>query len=96
MASCGLAADEKEILMAKVIVYSADYCSYCKHACALLDRKKITYTIIDVEKTPGAREEMEALTGRRTIPQIFIDGIHVGGYTDLVEWDKMGKLNKQF
>ena len=80
--------------MAVVVVYSADYCSYCKHACALLERKNIPYTLIDVEETPDKREEMERLSGQRTIPQIFINGAHVGGYTDLVEWNKAGKLDR--
>lgn len=79
--------------MAEVIIYSADYCGYCKHACALLDRKHVAYTIIDVEKMPEKRMEMEALTHRRTIPQIFIDSVHVGGYTELVEWNNAGKLD---
>jgi len=77
----------------RVIVYSTEYCGYCLRAKQLLDRKKIPYTEIDVTHDTALREKMEAESGRRTVPQIFIDGKHIGGCDDLFELDKNGGLD---
>jgi glutaredoxin 3 len=79
--------------MAEVIIYSTEYCGYCQRAKQLLDRKKIPYTEIDVTNDTALREKMEKESGRRTVPQLFIDGKHIGGCDDLYALDKTGELD---
>jgi glutaredoxin 3 len=70
--------------MARVIVYTASMCPFCVRAKRLLYERGISYDEINVEDDPGLREEMVGRAGgRRTVPQIFIDGTHVGGYAEL-------------
>ncbi len=81
--------------MVKVEMYSTEVCPYCVRAEALLKRKGIT-TIekIRVDLDPSKRTEMEArVPGARTVPQIFINGQHVGGCDDIHELDRQGKLD---
>ncbi len=78
----------------RVIVYSQPFCGYCSAAKRLLDAKGAPYTEIDVMMEAGKRDEMiERSGGRRTVPQIFIDGRHIGGFDDLNALDKAGKLD---
>lgn len=80
--------------MAKVEVYSTPFCGYCARAKALLDRKGVAYETIDLYEEPDRRDEMvERAGGRRTVPQIFIDGEHVGGSDDLYALDRAGQLD---
>lgn len=79
--------------MAEVIIYSTTHCGFCQRAKQLLERKKIPYTEIDVTNDTALREKMEADSGRRTVPQIFIDGKHIGGCDDLYALDKDGGLD---
>lgn len=79
--------------MAKVVIYTTSYCGFCLRAKQLLDRKKIPYTEIDVTNDTALRQKMEADSGRRTVPQIFIDGKHIGGCDDLFDFDKNGGLD---
>ena len=72
--------------MKNITVYSKDYCPYCKSAKALLESKGLTYTEIDVGHRPEKLGEMISRSQRRTVPQIFIDGEHIGGSTDLVSY----------
>jgi glutaredoxin 3 len=79
----------------RVIVYSQPFCGYCSAAKRLLKQKGATFTEIDVMVDPGGRTEMlERSGGRSTVPQIFIDGRHVGGYDDLSALDKAGELDR--
>jgi glutaredoxin 3 len=78
--------------MAKVTVYSTRVCPYCRMAEKLLDKKGATYEKVMVDEMPERREEMERLSGRKTVPQIFIDNTPVGGFTDLAELERTGKL----
>lgn len=81
--------------MADVQVYVTSYCPYCVRAKALLDRKKVPFTEINVEDDPGKRAWLvEATGGRRTVPQIFIDGKAVGGSDDLHDLERTGELDK--
>ena len=73
-----------------VTIYLTGWCPYCERAKALLDRKGVTYTAIDVD-TAG-RTEMIERSGRRTVPQIFIGDTHVGGCDDLMALDSEGGL----
>jgi len=75
--------------MAKIEIYSGPGCSYCEAAKHLLDQKGVSYVDYDIVANPEHREELlRRLPRSRAIPQIFINGEHVGGYDDLclVEW----------
>ena len=74
-------------------MYSSDWCPYCSRARRLLDAKGVAYEEIDVDVIPGARAEMEARSGRDTIPQIFIGATHVGGSDELLALDADGRLD---
>ncbi len=81
--------------MAKVEIYSTDYCPYCTRAKDLLTRKGAEYTEYDVTHDDEGRIKLvEKAGGRRTVPQIFIDGKHIGGFDDLSALDKEGKLDE--
>jgi glutaredoxin 3 len=80
--------------MGSVVLYVTGWCPYCLRAKALLERKGVEYTAIDVESAPGLREEMSKRAGgRRTVPQIFIGDRHVGGCDDLHALDAAGGLD---
>lgn len=72
--------------MNSIRVYSKGYCPYCKAAKRLLTSKGLTFEEIDVLESPERFEEMLKLSQRRTVPQIFFDDEHIGGYTDLVHY----------
>jgi glutaredoxin 3 len=74
-------------------MYASAFCPYCRSAQALLDSKGVEYTVLDVDHNPGLRQEMRARSRRNTVPQIFIDGLHVGGFDDLAALDRAGKLD---
>jgi glutaredoxin 3 len=80
--------------MAKVEIYTTPICPYCLRAKRLLSEKGVAFTEYDVSRDPAKRDEMLARAdGRYTVPQIFIDGVGVGGSDDLHELDDAGKLN---
>ena len=80
--------------MARVEVYSTLFCPYCARAKSLLEKKGVDYVTIDVMEDSTRREEMLKRTGgRRTVPQIFIDGEHIGGFDDMAALDRAGKLD---
>ncbi|MGH6974662.1 MAG: glutaredoxin 3 [Stellaceae bacterium] len=80
--------------MAKVELYTTMFCPYCARARNLLQKKGVSFTDIDVMVDDDKREEMIARAGgRRTVPQIFIDGRHVGGSDELIALDHEGKLD---
>ena len=77
----------------KVTMYSTGVCPYCVQAERLLTAKGVSaIDKIRVDLDPVRREEMMQKSGRRTVPQIWIGGTHVGGYDDLVALDRAGKL----
>lgn len=80
--------------MARVVIYTTNYCPYCSGAKALLRSKNVSFEEIDVTEDPERRAEMEKLSGRRTVPQIFIDGQPIGGYDDARRLDAEGKLDQ--
>jgi glutaredoxin 3 len=69
--------------MAKVTIYSSDFCPYCSRAKALLQARGADYEEIVVDGKPDVRARMTKLTGRTSVPQIFIGDTHVGGCDDL-------------
>jgi glutaredoxin 3 len=80
--------------MASVEIYTTPWCGYCRAAKALLQRKGVAFTEIDVEEDEAKREQMLARSnGRRTVPQIFIGATHVGGSDDLHALERAGKLD---
>lgn len=79
--------------MSNIVMYSADYCPYCRRARALLDSKGVSYTVLDVDREPRLWDEIARRTGRDTVPQIFIGDRHVGGCDDLFALERRGKLD---
>ena len=80
--------------MADVIIYATKFCPYCISAKKLLRRKGVKFTEIDVTFNPELRAEMTRKAGgRHTVPQIFINGQHVGGCDDLYALEEAGKLD---
>lgn len=81
--------------MAKVLMYCTAVCPYCVRAEQLLQRKGVQeIEKIRVDLQPELRAAMMEKTGRRTVPQIYIGGEHVGGYDDLAALDRAGGLDK--
>jgi glutaredoxin 3 len=79
--------------MAKITMYSTAVCPYCIRAERLLKSKGVTeIDKIRVDLDPSLREKMTTLTGRRTVPQIFIGDQHIGGFDDLAALDSAGGL----
>jgi glutaredoxin 3 len=80
--------------VAKIELYSSANCPYCVKAKALLQRKEVSYEEIDLTEDDAGRQQLVArANGMRTVPQIFIDGRHIGGCDDLYELDKRGELD---
>ena len=80
--------------MATVEIYTKASCGFCTRAKRMLDMKKIDYREIAIDRDGARREEMiQRANGRTTVPQIFIDGRHVGGCDDLMALEYDGKLD---
>ncbi|HEY1612769.1 MAG TPA: glutaredoxin 3 [Rhizomicrobium sp.] len=79
--------------MRPVKIYTTPFCPYCSRAKSLLKKKGASFEEIDVLVDPDARADMEDLSGRHTVPQIFIGETHVGGCDDLHELDRAGELD---
>ena len=79
--------------MAIVEIYTSPFCGYCHRAKRLLQARNITFQEIDVVMDPKRRAEMvQRAGGAQTVPQIFINGRHVGGSDDLADLDRAGQL----
>jgi glutaredoxin 3 len=80
--------------MADIKIYTKFMCPYCARATALLDSKNVRYSEIDITWSAVKREEMLRIAnGRTTVPQIFVNGLHVGGSDDLAALEANGKLD---
>ena len=80
--------------MVEVELYTTVFCPYCTRARMLLERKGVGYTEIDIIEEPARRGEMIRRAGGRTsVPQIFINGEHIGGSDELVALDRAGELD---
>lgn len=79
--------------MAKVIIYSTASCSYCVRAKMLLDQKKVPYEEIRIDLDDQKRAEMIERSGRKTVPQIFINDQHIGGFDDMWALEQKGELD---
>jgi glutaredoxin 3 len=74
-------------------MYTADWCPYCSRARRLLEGKGVPFEEIDVDARPEARAQMVARSGRHTVPQIFVDDVHIGGCDELLARDAAGTLD---
>ena len=80
--------------MKNITMYSGPLCNFCDAAKRLLIRNNLKFKEIDISTQDGLREEMiQKSNGKRTIPQIFFDNDHIGGYVELRELEKKGELN---
>jgi glutaredoxin 3 len=80
--------------VASVEIYTKTFCGYCWRARSLLEAKGVQFEEYVIDGGGPKREEMiQRAKGRTTVPQIFIDGQHVGGCTDLLELERDGRLN---
>lgn len=80
--------------MAKVEIYTREFCPYCVMAIRLLDKKGVKYSHIDAGMDPAKKQEMiKRAHGAWTFPQIFINDVHVGGCDDLHALDRRGQLD---
>ena len=79
--------------MTRVIMYCTASCPYCDRARRLLDHKGVPWEEIRVDLEPHRRSEMESRSGRTSVPQIFIDDFHVGGYDDMAALDSEQRLD---
>ena len=80
--------------MKKVLIYTGPMCNFCSAAKHLLNKKKISYEEIDIGYDEKKREEMlKKSNGAKTIPQIFIEEKHIGGYIELKALENKGELN---
>jgi len=79
--------------MPEILIYSANLCPYCTMAKRLLDKKGATYSEINIDSKAGLREEMMQKTRRRTVPQIYIGDLHIGGFDDLYALESKNELD---
>jgi glutaredoxin 3 len=79
--------------MKPVKIYTASYCGYCSRAKDFLRNKGVAFDEVDVTSDDDMRAKLVEMTGRRTVPQIFIGEQAIGGYTDLVALEQQGKLS---
>jgi GrxC family glutaredoxin len=80
--------------MPKVVIYTTTSCPYCTRAKAFLRSKNVDFEEIDVSRDERLQEEIRRLSGRRTVPQIFINGKSVGGFDDIKQMDATGDLDR--
>ena len=77
-----------------VLLYTTSWCPFCRRAKTLLKEKGVKWKELDIEADRDHRQAMAQASGRNTVPQIFINGTHVGGFDDLFELDAKGMLDK--
>ena len=81
--------------MKNIVMYTGPMCNFCDAAKRLLNRNNATFTEIDIASKEGLMEEMiKKANGKRTVPQIFVNEYHVGGYQELRELEKQNKLQE--
>ena len=80
-------------MLAEVVMYRTRFCPYCMRAAALLERKGAAVREIDVSNDPQTRDRLLRETGSHTVPQIFINGVSVGGFDDISAHERRGSLD---
>ena len=78
--------------MSRVTIYTTEPCGFCRVAKSLLAKRGVSYTEINLAKDPSGRAELVRLTGMMTFPQVVIDDEPIGGYQELVQADRTGRL----
>ena len=78
--------------MKKVVIYSTRICPYCMRAKNFFEKKNIAFDEIRIDQDSAQMQKMMEMSKRQSVPQIFIGDYHVGGFDDLIEHDKDGKL----
>lgn len=79
--------------MAQVVIYCTRTCPFCNMAKRLFDKKGVKYKSIDIGNDPRKWADLQAKTGRNTVPQIYIGKKHIGGFDDLSAADKRGQID---
>ena len=79
--------------MKKVEIYTTGWCPYCTRARQLLERKQVSFELIDIDGSRELRQQMIARSGRTSVPQIFVGDTHVGGCDDLHALEAAGRLD---
>ncbi|WP_443190190.1 glutaredoxin 3 [Pseudomonas indica] len=79
--------------MSKIVIYTTAWCPYCIRAKQLLNHKGVSFEEIPVDGKPDLRAEMARKAGRTSVPQIWINGAHIGGCDDLYALERAGKLD---
>ena len=92
-AACSVRCGNEETPVAHIEMYSSMLCPFCFRAKSLLQRKNVEFEVHDVDGNFTLREEMMQRSGRHTVPQIFIDGQHIGGCDDLYALEQQGRLD---
>ena len=77
----------------RVVMYATGWCPYCTRARQLLERKQVSFELIDIDGSRELRQQMIARSGRTSVPQIFVGDTHVGGCDDLHALEAAGKLD---
>lgn len=80
--------------MKKIVIYTTTYCPYCNAAKALFKAKNVTFEEISVEGDSEKRAWLAEVSGQKTVPQIFIDNLPYGGFSDVQALDQKGELDK--
>jgi glutaredoxin 3 len=80
--------------MTRVTIYTTEPCGFCRTAKALLDKRSVPYSEINLAKDPSGRAELVRITGMMTFPQVVIDDRAIGGYQELVQADRTGRLTE--
>lgn len=80
--------------MNDIDIYTKTYCPFCKRAKALLDAKGVSYRELEVSTDQALQQQMRDRSGRRTVPQVFINNRHIGGSDDLIEANNSGLLDE--
>ena len=78
----------------RIIIYSSQYCPFCFRAKSIFQQKSVPFEEINVDTDTAQRQEMMQKSGRRTVPQIWIGDLHVGGCDDLMALQSSGELDK--
>jgi glutaredoxin 3 len=81
--------------MSDITIYTTNWCGYCERAKALLKARGLAYDEVNLDDEPGFRAKLLEMSGRMTVPQIFIDGDSIGGFTELRALDQRGDLRER-
>lgn len=76
----------------KIVIYTKNYCPYCDRAKEYFRHRGLAFDEVDVTHDPQLYTELKARTQHMTVPQIFIDGVFIGGYTDMIDKIRAGTL----